>query len=92
MRRRFPLFALLGLVLAAGVAAQTLVNDRNITIAGPKDVVAKRRALIDFIWGPGGMPLDKMPRLPVIRNDISPIAGLADLGASILLSSRWTAA
>jgi len=57
---------------------QNLVNDREITIRTPKDIAAKRQALIEYVWGSDGMPARRMPNW-VIKDDISPISGLADL-------------
>jgi len=62
--------------LAAG---QEPFNDKQVTITTAADVQSRRQALVQFVWGPEGMPLTRLPRLPVIRNDISPIAGLTNL-------------
>lgn len=58
---------------------QVNVDDRYVTIRTQADVVQKRQQLIDYIWGGKGLPSRRMPHLPVIKNDISPIPGLADL-------------
>ena len=54
-----------------------VADDRQITIANPAGVAAKRKALIDFIWGPEGIPRDRLPK--VEKDDLSPIPGLEDL-------------
>ena len=62
--------------LPAVVFAQ-VADDRHITIANPADVAAKRKALIDFIWGLGGIPQDRLPK--VEKDDLSPIPALENL-------------
>lgn len=62
---------------AALAQASGLIDDRVITIKVGKDVAAKRQQLIDFIWGPAGMPTNSLP--VVEKNDISPVGGLKDL-------------
>src|SRR5262249_37084905 len=54
-----------------------LHDDRQITIASAEDVTRKRQQLIDFVFGPGGMPTDKLPA--VEKNDTSPVRGLRSL-------------
>jgi hypothetical protein len=64
--------------LPTAVHAQPgLLDDRRITITSPKDVDTKRRELIHFIWGPGGMPAGRLPA--VLKNDTSPVRGLKGL-------------
>ncbi len=80
MFSKFPTFpTLFLLILSAAAWAQPVLDDHYISIRTPADVIAKRQELVDFVWGPGGLPLDRLPRLPVIINDKSPIRGLADL-------------
>lgn len=55
-----------------------LVNDRNITINVPADVVEKRQQLVDFIWGIAGFPADKLPS-EVQVDVISPLSNLNNL-------------
>ncbi len=76
---KISLLLVVSVFLVAPLYAQTLVNDREITISSSADVIAKRNALIDQIWGGDGLPADKLPRLPVVASDDSPIPGLADL-------------
>jgi hypothetical protein len=74
------LLALLLLVCPlAQIYAQELVNDRQIRLGSAAEISAKRAALIEHVWGGDGMPVGKLPRLPVTANDESPVPGLADL-------------
>jgi hypothetical protein len=72
------------LIAAAPARAQTLVDDRQMTVQSSADVAARRQALIDFVWGGGGVPT----RLPahVEENDLAPfpIAGLARLDTLVI--------
>jgi hypothetical protein len=60
---------------SSGVAP---LDDHLITINSPADITTKRNALIQFIWGIGGFPSDKLPS-SVIKNVQSPVAGLNNL-------------
>jgi len=60
------------------IHSQQLVNDRQIRINSPADLSAKRAAMIEYIWGDEGLPLNKLP-LPVIANDLSPVPNLSNL-------------
>jgi hypothetical protein len=62
---------------AAWAQGSGLIDDRAITIKVGKDVAAKRQQLIDFIWGPAGMPTNTLPA--VEKDDISPVGGLKNL-------------
>jgi hypothetical protein len=73
---RVPLLIALCLLGEVPVAAQ-VADDRQITISTPADVSAKRKALIDFIWGADGIPRSRLPK--VEKDDLSPIAGLENL-------------
>jgi hypothetical protein len=66
-------------LLAPPASAQNagLCDDRQITIASAEDVAKKRQQLIDFIFGPTGMPAGKLPA--VEKNDTSPVRGLRQL-------------
>ncbi len=75
-RSRFFVPVLLFILCQSSLA---LVDDRSITIASMRDVTSVRESLIAYIWGNKGFPATKLPELPVIRNDKSPISGLADL-------------
>ncbi len=78
MYKKFHLITFL-LILFTTSQAQAPIDDRLITIVTSADVAAKRKALVEFVWGTKGFPLDILPILPVIRNDISPVPGLLDL-------------
>jgi hypothetical protein len=54
-----------------------LHDDRQITIASAEDVAKKRQQLIDFIFGPTGLPAGKLP--VVEKNDTCPVRGLRGL-------------
>ncbi|MGD9562647.1 MAG: hypothetical protein AB7F88_11130 [Pyrinomonadaceae bacterium] len=72
------LFLLL-LFLWPTAPAYAVVDDREVTILSAKEVVSKRTELINYIWGTEGFPTTKLPNLPVVSNDISPIPGLENL-------------
>lgn len=55
-----------------------LVNDRVIALPDAEAVAAKRRALIDYVWGSAGFPRDAMPAR-VDRDVTTPIAPTPDL-------------
>ncbi len=77
--RNFVLpFAVL-LLFQLPLSGQYLVDDRYVTIRTQSELLQKRQQLIDYIWGGTGIPYRRLPELPVIKNDISPIPGLADL-------------
>jgi hypothetical protein len=77
LRKLLPWVCLIYFVVT--VSSQGLVNDRQIRVRTPADVATTRQALINYVWGAEGFPTDKLPRLPVIANDISVIADLPDL-------------
>jgi hypothetical protein len=58
--------------------AQPLVDDRDITIATPQDVITKRAQLLQFIWGDDGFPSTKLPSA-VELDDSSPVNDLTNL-------------
>ena len=37
------------------------IDDSRVTLKSPADVEAKRREIVEFIWGSAGLPTDKMP-------------------------------
>jgi YD repeat-containing protein len=71
-----PVVAVLSLLASA--SAQMLFDDREVTIFSLEDVESRRQALIDFVWGAEGFPRDQLP-LRMIRDDLSPVEGLAGL-------------
>ena len=82
MSRLLTVVALLLTALPAD--AQTLVDDRVMTVQSSADVAGRRQALIDFIWGAAGMPT----HLPahVEENDVAPfpIAGVGRIDTLII--------
>lgn len=63
--------------LACASSAQ-LLDDRAIHIQNERDLTAKRRALIQYIWGPTGCPRERMP--DVVQTGIaSPVKALTQL-------------
>jgi Ricin-type beta-trefoil lectin domain len=54
------------------------VDDRNITINTSDDITVKRQALINFVWGTDGFPLDKLPSS--VEQDVpTPVSNLNNL-------------
>jgi hypothetical protein len=71
------------LVLASSVNAMAalppeLIDDRTITIQSSRDVAAKRRELVHYLWGAEGFPKRRMPDR-VITNVASPVNHLSQL-------------
>lgn len=79
VRPSFRLAALVVLVLGNNFtsSAATVVDDRAVTVRTAEEVIARRAALIGFIWGEDGFPATALPR--VHRNDTSPVSGLENL-------------
>src|SRR5262245_43485061 len=65
-------------VILSSRPAYALIDDRQITINSAADVTNKRQALINFIWGMGGFPSNKLPSSVQI-NVASPVSGLNNL-------------
>lgn len=59
-------------------AAPELIDDRAITIRSAREVAAKRRALIQYIWGANGFPQQRLPDA-VVTNVPSPVRHLSEL-------------
>lgn len=55
-----------------------LIDDRAITIHSAREVAAKRRALIEYLWGSGGFPKHRLPDA-VLTNVPSPVQHLSQL-------------
>src|SRR5436309_1888695 len=74
-----PRLLCLSLLLAAKSAPSApLTDDHAITIHSQRDISAKRRALIQYLWGHDGLPAKRMPDL--IRTNItSPVKQLEQL-------------
>lgn len=72
-----PLTLLLIAVFASCVRSARLIDDRAITIHSGREVVERRRALIQYLWGPDGFPA-RLPDL-VLTNVASPVKQLSHL-------------
>lgn len=73
---RFALAAFFA-ALTCTQAAQ-LLDDRAINIASEREALSKRRALIEYIWGPAGFPRQRLPDW-VQTNIASPVKALTHL-------------
>lgn len=60
---------LLTAAMTAGAPAAALLDDRAITIDSTQDIVSKRRALIQYLWGKEGFPFRRQP--DVVQTNIS---------------------
>ena len=58
--------------------AAQLIDDRAITVHSARQVAEKRRALIEFLWGPEGFPNRRFPDA-VVTNVQSPVKQLSHL-------------
>ena len=63
--------------LAGTVHSADLLDDRAITIHSASDVAARRKALIEFIWGADGFPTRFPEVVPNIANPVAPVQGFA---------------
>src|SRR5436190_19828409 len=52
----FYAFGLIILLSAIPASAAALLDDRAVTIASTQDIVTKRRALVQYLWGSDGFP------------------------------------
>src|SRR4051812_6081771 len=76
--RRFRIaLALLVLLPVLVTRSDAAVDDRAITVHSAADVEAKRLAVIQFLWGRGGFPADRLP--DVVTNVPSPVKQLGHL-------------
>lgn len=80
--RRVSALRLLALVLASlttlTVPAAQLLDDRAVTLHSAREITARRRALIQFIWGDTGFPKHRLPDV-VQTNIASPVRQLNHL-------------
>ena len=67
----------IGLFASSGQSAP-LIDDRAITVHSAHDVAEKRRALIQYLWGPEGFPARRLPNV-VLTNVPSPVNQLTNL-------------
>ena len=79
---RFLILLMCIVIVSAGSAAAAdppvLVDDHAITVHSSREVVAKRRALIQYLWGAEGFPKRRMPDR-VLTNAPSPVSRLSHL-------------
>lgn len=73
-----PLAFLVIAGFASGVQSAQLIDDRAITIHSTREVAAKRRALIEYLWGAEGFPERRLPNV-VLTNVASPVKQLSQL-------------
>jgi len=64
--------------LSAGAAAPALVDDHEITLRSSRAIEARRKSLIQFIWGSDGFPHRRQPDL-VLTNITHPVHHLTSL-------------
>ena len=65
------------ILFVSHVEAAQLTDDRAITIHSSREVAAKRRALIQYLWGAEGLPERRLPN--VITNVATPVKQLTHL-------------
>jgi hypothetical protein len=65
------------LMLNAALQGADLLNDRAITIQSAGEAKAKRKALIDYLWGTNGFPTQRLPEV-VLTNVGSPVKQLPE--------------
>src|SRR5882672_6972121 len=65
-------------LFASSVQSAQLIDDRAITIHSTRELAAKRRALIQYLWGADGFPEHRLPNV-VVTNVASPVKQLAQL-------------
>jgi hypothetical protein len=72
------LLAVFGIVVfSSRVDSAQLIDDRTITIHSAREVAAKRRALIQYLWGKEGFPDRRLPT--VVTNVASSVKQLSQL-------------
>jgi hypothetical protein len=64
-------------VITSNVAAAGLLDDRAITLHSSHDVTARRKALIEFIWGGEGFPTRLPDVVRKIENMVKGVEGFA---------------
>lgn len=63
---------------AADLQAGQLIDDRAITVHSAREVTAKRRALIKYLWGAAGFPERRLPDA-IVTNVPCPVRQLSGL-------------
>ena len=74
MKRKSAILSALMLISLVRPALAELIDDRAITIHSAAQIGEKRQALIQYIWGDGGIPKDRLPN--VVPNVASPVKEL----------------
>jgi hypothetical protein len=74
-----PVPALFSLIIlfAGRIQSAPLTDDRATTVHSAREIAAKRRALIQYLWGADGFPDRKLPH--VVTNVASPVKQLSQL-------------
>jgi hypothetical protein len=65
------------LLFSIGVRSAQLVDDRAITVHSAREIAAKRRAVIEYLWGEEGFPDHRLPN--VVTNIPGPVKQLTNL-------------
>ena len=68
----------LELFVAARVQSAALVDDRALTVHSAREVKPKREALIQYLWGKGGLPKKRLPDV-IQTNVVAPVKQLTYL-------------
>jgi len=74
---RFGVPLLLGVLLPVRVDSAQLLDDRAITVQSAREIAAKRRELIKYLWGGAGFPDGRLPN--VVTNVANPVKQLSHL-------------
>jgi hypothetical protein len=65
------------ILFASPARSAQLIDDRTITVHSAREIAAKRRALIQYLWGNEGFPDRRLPN--VFTNIASPVKQLTNL-------------
>jgi hypothetical protein len=74
--RRAAFLVVVCTLFPSSIQAAQLIDDRAITIHSAREVAAKRRALIEYLWGADGFPKRRLPDA-VLTNVASPVRHLS---------------
>ena len=74
-----PTFFAVLLFFFALSADAGIIDDREVTVSSIEHANLKRQSLRNYVWGPQGFPYDKLPDLPAIIGDKSPVRDLTGL-------------
>jgi hypothetical protein len=76
--RLFLFTAVFAVLFSESIRPASLIDDRAITINDASAITAKRRALLEYVWGAEGFPHKRMPSA-VVTNIVSPVKHLVQL-------------